>query len=238
MWGLSQGSAKLTELWSTIPTPASTWDSFEPTTPIGVSSTKAGVAPEPAPDPRPCWGVLEDNSLLKPKADPLQDLDQVSWPRAPCWAMEQFGESELGASVMKDHHEWGHQGEATRPSTTVLGNLPLPSPIPDTNTSGKQDPPLPVPPSPHLLGGGSAQDGAEGVDSERGEGVDHQGQQDHEQDTGVGQGIPAGICQHRELGVMSEWGRGRGQREQVLGDRPPPGKVLGALKRRWHLNWS
>lgn len=152
--------------------------------------------------------------------------------------MEQFGESGLGASVMKDHHEWGHQGEVTHPSTTVLGNLPLPSPIPDTNTSGKQDPPLPVPPSPHLLGGGSAQDGAEGVDSERGEGVDHQGQQDHEQDTGVGQGIPAGICQHRELGVMSEWGRGRGQREQVLGDRPPPGKVLGALKRRWHLNWS
>lgn len=51
-------------------------------------------------------------------------------------------------------------------------------------------------PSPHLLGGGCAQGGTDGVDGERGEGVDHQGQQDHEQDIGVGQGIPAGICQH------------------------------------------
>lgn len=85
------------------------------------------------------------------------------------------------------------EGEVTPPSTriqTSLGN-----PIPDTKPGGQQDPGSA--PCPHLLGAGSAQGGSEGADSEQGEGVDHQGQQDHEQDIGVSQGIPAGICQHK-----------------------------------------
>lgn len=86
MWGLSQDAAKLTKLWSTVSSPASTWDSSEGIThnPGGVSSTKAGVAPGPAPDPRPSWGLLEDNSLLQPRADPIQGLGQVFWPRPLC----------------------------------------------------------------------------------------------------------------------------------------------------------
>lgn len=135
------------------------------------------------------------------------------------------------ATVMKDHHEWDHQGEVTRPSTTVqasLGTSPWhPSPIPDTNPGGKQDLPLAAP-NPHLLGGGSAQDGTEGTDSERREGADHQGQQDHEQDIGVSQGIPAGICQHRGDGQGGKVERAEGTSAR---------KVLRALKRRWHLNW-
>lgn len=47
---------------------------------------------------------------------------------------------------------------------------------------------------PHLLDAGVACDGVVRADGERGDGVHHQGQQDDQQDVGVGQSILGGIC--------------------------------------------
>lgn len=96
------------------------------------------------------------------------------------------------------------------PTTTVqavasLGNLTLPITssilIRSRHRCWQETDPSPCQPprSPHLLGGGFACNGAVQVDGERGDGVHHQGQQDHEQDIGVSQGIPAGICQREKL---------------------------------------
>lgn len=63
----------------------------------------------PVPPKWQVQGVLEASSLLQPKADPFEELEHVSCPRASCWAMNQFGERavepDLGTSVMRDHHQ-------------------------------------------------------------------------------------------------------------------------------------
>jgi len=91
-----------------------------------------------------------------------------------------------GSGFPRDPHPSYQRQHPGQPQTLMMtGGRPLPRPAP--------------PPSPHLLDSGFAHDGAVQADSERGDGVHHQGQQDHEQDIGISQGVQAGICQCKKL---------------------------------------
>lgn len=114
-----------------------------------------------------------------------------------------------------------------------LGNLTLPITSSTLASPGHRrrqeaDPsPCQPPRSPHLLDGVFARDGAVQADSERGDGVHHQGQQDHEQDVGVSQGIPAGFCK-RKKSVVDLGKAERTEGKTVRGQAPTHRGVEGS----------
>lgn len=98
------------------------------------------------------------------------------------------------------------------------GSSPSPAPAtslpaPDSCWSEAHPPPQ----SPHLVDAASACDGVVRADGERGNGVHHQGQQDHEQDVGICQGVLAGIC-----GQWSSSGGGEERENNGEGTGPHP----------------
>lgn len=108
-----------------------------------------------------------------------------------------------------------------------LGTLTLPitSRAPATNASRTQTPPHA---SPHLLDGVFAHDGAVQADGERGDGVHHQGQQDHEQDVGVGQGVPAGVWQCKKS--AGDVGKAERTEGTIVGGQAPTHKGVEGAK--------